>query len=232
MGQGMEAAARIGAVSLEPAAGGQARCPHLIFREVLGSSMVEALLTHVERHRREFRPANIRNPLTGKGLVNLRQRNCLLFRDLGPCRQAFEAFVREAAAEILCGLQLGETNVEPREFEICAYGEGSHFGAHVDTQKMADRVRVVSCIYYFASTPRAFRGGELRLHGFPLPSATKEPVFVDVAPETDTLVVFPSWLRHEVLPVHVPSGKWSDCRFSINCWMLRANPAPSAATRA
>jgi Rps23 Pro-64 3,4-dihydroxylase Tpa1-like proline 4-hydroxylase len=41
-------------------------------------------------------------------------------------------------------------------------------------------------------------------------------------------VAFPSWLRHEVLPVHVPSGKWSDCRFSINCWMLRAPPAAAA----
>lgn len=46
-----------------------------------------------------------------------------------------------------------------------------------------------------------------------------------MAPETDTLVAFPSWLRHEVLPVRVPSGDWADCRFSINCWLLRANPA-------
>jgi SM-20-related protein len=228
----MEAAARIGAASFGPAAGGQARCPHLIFRHVLGSSMVEELLAHVAHHRDDFRPAIIRSRRTGEARVDPRQRDCLFLGDLGPCREAFEAFVREAAAEILCGLQLGETKVEPREFEICAYGEGSHFGAHVDTNELGDRVRVVSCVYYFARTPRGFGGGELRLHGFPLPSATKEPVFVDVAPETDTLVVFPSWLRHEVLPVQVPSGKWSDCRFSVNCWMLRANPAPSAATGA
>jgi SM-20-related protein len=222
----MEAAATIGAASFQTA-GGQARCPHLIFRDVLGSSMVEALLAHVERHQDDFRPAVIRSRRTGEARVEPRQRNCLFLRDLGPCRPALETFVRGAAPEMLSGLQLGET-VEPREFEICAYGEGSHFGTHVDTNELADRVRVISCIYYFSRMPRAFTGGELRLHGLPLPSASREPVSVDIEPACDTLVAFPSWLRHEVLPVHVPSDKWSDCRFSINCWMLRAPPAAAA----
>jgi SM-20-related protein len=227
MGQGMAAAATLGAASFK-AAGGRARCPHLILKDVLGPTMVEELLAHVELHQDDFQPAIIRSRRTGEARVNPRQRDCLFLRDLGPCRQAFEAFLRDAAPRMLSGLQLDKTNVEPRELEICAYGEGSHFGTHVDTNELADRVRVISCVYYFARTPRAFSGGELRLHGFPLGSTSAEPTFVDVVPECDTLVAFPSWLRHEVLPVHVPSGKWSDCRFSINCWMLRAQPAADA----
>ena len=50
------------------------------------------------------------------------------------------------------------------------------------------------------------------------------PVFADIEPETDSLVAFPSWLRHEVLPVRIPSAAWADGRFTINCWLHRAQP--------
>lgn len=225
----MQRAAEIVAEAGRPDAGAPARCPHLIFRDLLGSATIAELLEHVAQHERDFLPAIIRNRQTGVPRVDLRQRDCLYLRNLGPFERMIVPLVDEAAPKILAGLNLGEAAVEPREFEICAYGDGGHFGAHVDTNELTDRVRVVSCVYYFARTPRAFSGGELRLHGFPIASASKEPAFVDVVPETDTLVAFPSWLRHEVLPVRVPSGTWLDRRFSINCWLHRAKPRPDGA---
>jgi SM-20-related protein len=78
--------------------------------------------------------------------------------------------------------------------------------------------------------PRPFTGGELRLYGFPkwaTPGERATPLpYVDIEPETDTLVIFPSWLRHEVRPVRVPSGAWSHSRFTINCWIHRASGSP------
>ena len=198
--------------------------PHVIFRDVLGSPTVAELLAYVARHETDFRPAIIRNRRSGERRVDLRQRDCLYLGDLGPFKQMIDTFVRDAVPKLLAGLQLAEAAVEPREFEICAYGDGGHFGAHVDTNELTDRVRVISCVYYFARTPRAFGGGELRLYGFPVRSRNA-PVCVDIVPETDTLVAFPSWLRHKVLPVNVPSGNWADRRFSVNCWLLRANRA-------
>jgi SM-20-related protein len=202
----------------------EARCPHLVFRNVFGSSTVAELLDYVAQREENFRPAIIRIHRTGERRVDRRQRDCLYLPDLGPFKEKFETFVRDAVPNMLVGLRLAETAVEPRELEICAYGDGSHFGAHVDTNEV--RVRVMSCVYYFAASPRRFSGGELRLHGFPVRSAdgvAVAPVSVDIAPETDTLVAFPSWLRHEVLPVRVPSGAWADRRFSVNCWVLRPN---------
>jgi SM-20-related protein len=80
----------------------------------------------------------------------------------------------------------------------------------------------LSCIYYFAETPRRFGGGELRLYGFADPFRGSARPIVDVAPDTDKLVIFPSWLDHEVLPVHLPSTAWRDGRFTANCWIYRA----------
>jgi Rps23 Pro-64 3,4-dihydroxylase Tpa1-like proline 4-hydroxylase len=45
--------------------------------------------------------------------------------------------------------------------------------------------------------------------------------FVDIEPANDTLVFFPSWYPHEVLPVSCPSGRFEDSRFAINCWVHR-----------
>lgn len=207
------------------------RCPHVVYRDVLGAAAVAALLDHVAARQKDFRAAPMRTRGSGGDVVDLDRRDCLLLRDLGPVRTQIESFVRGIAADALAQLGLTEAAVEPREFEISAHGDGGHFVAHVDTTDMLDRVRILSCVYYFAATPRRFHGGELRLHGLPNPfgSPAASPV-VDVAPETDSLVAFPSWLTHEVRPVRVPSGLWTDGRFTINCWLHRASASSGLRT--
>jgi Rps23 Pro-64 3,4-dihydroxylase Tpa1-like proline 4-hydroxylase len=161
-------------------------------------------------------------------MVDTQQRNHLQVRGLGAFGDQFGGFVRSVTSTMLDALHLGEPAVEPREFGVIAYRDGDYFRAHIDTFDLIHKVRVVSCVYYFAATPPRFGGGALRLHGFPKPSADGKPTpppHVDVAPESDTLVAFPAWLRHEVLPVRVPSGAWCDSRFAINCWLHRVDPS-------
>lgn len=212
-----------------PTAGGPARCPHLIFRDVLGAKTVAALLDYVVSRETDFQPAMVRTPAADQGKIAYDLRDCMYLRDLGVFEGAITGFVCRNAAAAVAQLGLKEPAVELREFEIACYRDGNHFGAHIDTQEKVNRVRVVSCVYYFAATPRRFSGGELRLYGFPDLANAKAGAwpFVDVTPETDTLVVFPSWLRHEVLPVRVPSKAWADARFTINCWLHRGSPAGS-----
>ena len=66
-------------------------------------------------------------------------------------------------------------------------------------------------------------GGALRLYAFG-PGGDR---YEDVVPEHDSLIVFPSWAAHEVLPIACPSGRFADSRFALNCWFLRAR-APVA----
>ena len=204
---------------------GEPRCPHLVFRDVLGADMVAGLLEHVAAREAEFRPAVVRSRHTGERSVKANRRDCLTSSDLGPFRSPIETYVRRIAPPALAALRLNEPLHEPREFSICAYGHCGHFVPHIDTAETTGWVRIVSCVYYFAATPRRFQGGELRLHGFPGRSAGgATPPHVDIVPDTDTLVVFPSWMSHEVRPVRVPSGVWIDRRFTVNCWIHRAGP--------
>jgi SM-20-related protein len=208
-----------------------ARCPHIVFRDVLGPDIVDGLLGHVAAREADFKPAVVRNRTSGQRRVDYGLRSAVSITDLAAFKAPFKNYVEKITASALAQLHLPEPAVEPKEFEINAYRDGGHFGAHIGTNEQVARVRVVSCVYYFAATPRRFSGGELRIFSLPTLSAGKDggsQPFVDIVPESDTLVVFPSWLRHEVLPVRVPSGAWIDGRFTVNCWLHRVNPSPNA----
>lgn len=197
------------------------RCPYGTLRGVLGQSTVLPLLDYVAEREGAFKAGFVRSRATGLHRVDRSVYDSHFLTDLGPFRQPIETVVREIAPLALARFGLAESAVEPREFEFACYSDGSHFKTHVDTSESLECVRVLTCVYYFSEQPRRFGGGELRLHGFPDPFHGSARPVAEITPEVDSLVAFPSWLEHEVLPVHVPSQAWRDCRFSINCWVDR-----------
>lgn len=223
----MAAHHNIAALAAAKSSAALARCPHLIWHDVLGADTVAALLDYVIARERDFRPGVLRNRESGEIRVDYSLRNAVCLPVPAPFAAQIESFVGNIAPHALAALRLGEAAVAPRELEFAAYRDGGHFGVHIDTHETLNRLRVLSCVYYFAATPRAFSGGELRLRGLPTLSAGRRDgaATVGIVPETDTLVAFPSWLSHEVLPVYVPSGAWKDSRFTINCWLHRVEPA-------
>jgi SM-20-related protein len=208
------------------------QCPHIVFHDVLGANAVAGLLDYVAARQFDFKPAVVRNRESGLRRVDYGLRSSVSIADLGLFAAPFRAFVDKITAHALDQFRIAEPALEPKDFEINAFRDGGHFGAHIDTSEQVDRVRVLTCVYYFSVTPHRFSGGELRIFGLPTLSGGKAGAslpFIDVVPETDTMVVFPSWLRHEVMPVRVPSGAWIDGRFTINCWLHRVSP-PSGNT--
>jgi SM-20-related protein len=217
----------VASVVTPPASSVDPRCPHLIFHDLFGAAWVAALLNYVADRQGDFQPGSMHNRETGELLVDKRIRDSVYLRDLGEFAVPFKAAVSTIVRPALQALHLIEPQVEPAEFELTAYGDGAHIGEHIDTRGHTSRsVRVLSCVYYFAATPRRFSGGQLRLYGFPqralAPATPQTDSFVDIEPKTDSLVVFPSWLRHQVLPVRVPSRRWADARFTVNCWIHRS----------
>ena len=203
-----------------------ARCPHVIFRNVLGAKAVAGLLAHVAASEAGFKPREVIDRESGQRSIDLNRRRSVWNRDLGGFAAPLSAYVRKMIAPTLIQLQLPDVLPEPKGLEINAYGDGSQFGAHIDNINQVAKLRMLSCVYYFSGTPRRFSGGELRIHALPTlstgESSDGSPAFVDVVPEADTMVVFLSWLRHEVRPVSVPSRTFIDSRFTINCWLHRA----------
>lgn len=193
------------------------RPPHGILRDWLGPSGVERLLTYAAEHRERFSPSKVRHG--SDGLLDPMQRVSLILKDLGSCRPVLEEAVRASLPDILSATRTQPFEPSRVELELAAHGDGAFFLKHIDTyagQPALTSRRVISGVYYFHTLPRPFSGGTLRLFG--LGSSQT----IDIEPENDTLVVFPSWFPHEVLPVSCPSRRFEDSRFAVNCWIHQA----------
>ena len=80
---------------------------------------------------------------------------------------------------------------------------------------------MISAVYYFHNIPKGFSGGNLRLFRFGSEEADDG---VAIEPIDNSLVEFPSWVRHQVERVSCPSGDFADYRYALNCWPLDAQP--------
>lgn len=115
--------------------------------------------------------------------------------------------------------EIGVTFPQDPIFEIEAVhsGDGAFFRRHIDTARgHKGSNRLISAVYYYSQTPAKFTGGELVLYSLDGTSSTA------VQPANNTMVFFSSIFPHEVLPVSVPSHRFEDGRFSVNCWIHKS----------
>lgn len=201
--------------------------PHTSLSGFLAPDLHQALLGQVLQREELFRPARVNR---GAQVVDRDMRIAATTRDLGPLLAPIEAAMMAALPEIRVQAGIGGPMPDSVELELAAHGDGAHFRAHVDVLRGPDgkllgkddgEVRLLSAVYYFHHEPKGFSGGALRLYrmGLNAGDAGDDPGnFVDLEPEQNSLVVFPSWALHEVRPVSVPGGAFRDHRFAINCW--------------
>ena len=136
----------------------------------------------------------------------------------------FDARLRGARAEPGGGdAPLTAFEVSQVELELMAHGDGAFYKRHLDTQTGGDARsrRLVSGVYYFNHRPKAFSGGALRLYAI-----GDDDRFIVIEPVHNSLLVFPSWAPHEVMPVSCPSKAFVDSRFAVNCWLRRKTSSP------
>jgi SM-20-related protein len=180
--------------------------------------MVERLLYFVQTQRNDLLPSGIWKGAQRRNEINLTIRRSWKIKYLGGFEDELQARARAALPEIC--RQLGSGRFEPSEFEVelVAHGDGAFFREHHDRVAHSSLGgRVISAVYYFHRIPKSFSGGALRI--YPLAGSRRSKAFIEIEPVNDTLVFFPSWFPHEVLPVNCPSGQFEDSRFAINCWV-------------
>ena len=182
----------------------------------LGPQLVQRLLHFARKHRDGFRPSGV--SLGRETRIDLAARRSCKIKALGELGDELQSCARAALPE-MCR-QLGTGRFEPSKFEIemVAHGDGAFFAEHYDRSANPElRRRLISGVYYFHRLPKSFSGGVLRIYA--LAARGKSKAFIEIEPVNDTLVFFPSWFPHEVLPVNCPSGEFGDSRFAINCWI-------------
>jgi Rps23 Pro-64 3,4-dihydroxylase Tpa1-like proline 4-hydroxylase len=187
----------------------------LVIRDVLERRAMSRLLETVVAAEPEFRPSG-----TVGDEPDHRRSLVLGTSGVKDAAGMLEDAVRGRSAEITelfphvaieeCDLSL----------EITASGDGCYFLPHVDLDGNSFGGRRLSVVYYFSDIPPGFAGGELVLWetvdtgsdiDYPGGSSVIEPL-------PNTCVVFDPRIVHEIREVRVPSGRFSDGRFSMNGW--------------
>ena len=192
---------------------------HAVIEDFLEPALVENLLDHVESNQNRFAPTTVRQ--TDGTRVDPAARVSLGLEDLGDCREPLEHKLRAAEPMFRARLGIGAYDFHALELQIAAHNDGGFFCRHSDSYKGWGIDRVMSGVYYFCRQPCGFSGGMLRL--YPLTGAGH----IDIAPMHNSLLLFPSFVQHEVMPVACPSRDFMDSRFAVNCW-FRKQPKSSA----
>jgi Rps23 Pro-64 3,4-dihydroxylase Tpa1-like proline 4-hydroxylase len=194
--------------------------PYRVYHQFLDSIALTELLTWAIENQAMFETSSVLSTFVkDEAKYDLSLRTSLRVSDFGPAKAMMRQRVLDLVPVLIKDLRVTPFEPSRIELELVANNDGAFFKRHLDTFMAGARVssdRLLSAVYYFHAQPKAFSGGELRLHSF-----GDDGSFVDVPPEQNTLVVFPSWASHEVLTVSCPSKRFSDSRFNVNCWVRR-----------
>jgi SM-20-related protein len=187
-------------------------------RDWLGASTVARLLAYAQFNRERFNESLIGYGGTSRIDPTIRRSRWL--KDFGDLAGEIEIRIRDLLPAMAQKLGSPQFSASKLELELVAHNHGAFFAQHTDTFiNTKGSTRIISIVYYFHAQPKSFSGGTLRLHSL---RVTREPgTFVDIQPDNDMLVFFPSWFPHEVLPVVCPSERFEDSRFAVNCWVYR-----------
>jgi SM-20-related protein len=193
--------------------------PYVVLLDFVDEATVAGLLDYALSRHSDFAPTTV-----VPGTVDTSTRVSIGLGELGGYRKVFKAKILDLVPTLISRLQVSPFEAGRLETELVAHGDGAFYKQHIDTQtdlhEDNKQIRVLSGVYYFNAEPKAFTGGALRLHAIGGKSGKN---FVDIEPVRNSLLVFPSWAPHEVMPVSCPSKRFVDSRFAINCWLYRKN---------
>jgi Rps23 Pro-64 3,4-dihydroxylase Tpa1-like proline 4-hydroxylase len=177
----------------------------------------QAVLNRALSRETEFTPSSVTT-----GDQNVRKSVVLTNDDMiEPMFRAKIISVIPALTEFSSLMFAQSVKAENIECQITAHLDGGFFQIHNDSGGEKMERRIITFVYYFASRPNAFLGGELKIYAPDGPENGRRANFTLAPPADNSIVFFPSDVMHEVLPTYVPSKQFSDSRFTVNGWIQR-----------
>ncbi len=194
--------------------------PCLLLEEFLVHEELTALLEYTLAHENYFSTSQVLSSAEAINSVSEEHRRSRVLADPGHHRDILVARIQSYLPRILEALHLPIFSISRIEAQITASNDGDFFKAHTDNGHSSIDTRLLTFVYFFYREPRAFTGGELRIYN-PTENVIHSQGSKTITPRQNLLVLFPSSLVHEILPVQCSSRKFADSRFTLNGWFRR-----------
>lgn len=175
--------------------------PVMVIDDLYQSTLVEKALAQIAKNEAQYREAGVR--IKGEHLVQKKSRDSAVNRQPHLLFDYLDNWISTNLELLNNNLGVNLPNTQRREIKASYFGNGQYFRAHTDnTHFLDEHWRCLSWIYYLHKQPRQFTGGDLFVYGT---KASEKKFNTNVAlkiePLCNRLVLFPSYLYHEVTTV-------------------------------
>lgn len=192
--------------------------------QVSDSLQIENFL-NLEEHDRLLnytlqQEANFISTTTSTGKTAYRQSQVLY--DLAEFSQLILDRIQTVLPNVVRQLNLPAFEVSQIEMQLTAHNDQHYYKLHNDNGSAEAASRKLTYVYYFYREPKAFSGGALRIYDSKITNdfyIVAADTFHTIEPHNNSIVFFPSYYLHEVLPVCCPSQAFADSRFTVNGWV-------------
>ena len=195
----------------------------VILDEFLAPPELDELIRYTLDHEPDFKASEVVSPHADHGVVNYRQRRSHVLMEPGPYQEIIRERIQSVLPQVLEKLGMEPFPIASLEVQITASNDGDYFHFHSDNGSAKVALRTLTFVYFFHREPRAFEGGELRIHDARLENGryVSEGSYQTIVPRQNQIVFFPCQLMHEVTAVNCASGQFADSRFTLNGWLRR-----------
>ncbi|HEV7744736.1 MAG TPA: 2OG-Fe(II) oxygenase [Pyrinomonadaceae bacterium] len=197
-----------------------------IKRDFLTKRELRGLTKYVLAHEQDFTASTVIPDGVPDAETDVSYRKSRVLYDLGEYAGLVQKRLRALLPEVLKTFRRTEFPIANVDVQITASNHGDFFKVHRDNSSVEPLdipLREVTYVYYFHTEPKAFSGGQLSLYNSKDGEVENsgEQSVKTITPRQNTLVLFPSFYDHEVLPVRCPTGKFANSRFTVNGWVIR-----------
>jgi Rps23 Pro-64 3,4-dihydroxylase Tpa1-like proline 4-hydroxylase len=195
----------------------------VVLDEFLSPQEVEELTRFTLEHKANFTASEVLSPHAEDGVVNYEHRRSRVLMDLGRYEHLMVERVKSVMPEVLRELNLEPFTIAGVEAQVTASNDGDFFHFHSDNGSDRVACRYLTFVYFFHREPKAFEGGELRIHDSRLQDGlyVSQGSYQTIVPRQNQIVLFPCEMRHEITAVKCPSRAFADSRFTLNGWFRR-----------
>jgi SM-20-related protein len=197
--------------------GGIAKSPYVLLENFLEPALHAELIAYVGARQKDFVPSTV-------STADSDYRRSMVLHEFPKFAEIFRSRVRSLTPRLAQGLGVGELAIDDIESQLTTSNDGDYFRMHNDSGSPDTVSRALTYVYYFNKEPKGYSGGVFRLFNSRLVDGRYEcgDKAADLEPKNNSILFFPSFCNHEVLPVSCPSKKFIDGRFTINGWVRRA----------
>ncbi len=197
------------------------RAQYVALDEFLAPEELQNLTRYVLAHEADFRLSEVISPGVHGGVIDPEYRRSRVLMDLGKHGDLIVSRARTALPRVLDKLGLQPFSISRTECQITASNHGDFFRHHSDNAEEEIASRELTFVYFFHREPKAFEGGELRLHDAYQENGCwfSTGNYQGIVPEQNQAILFRSSLVHEITPVVCPSQAFPDSRFTVNGWL-------------